>query len=161
MIVIIMGVTGAGKTTIGRLLAQQLGWKFADADDFHAATNKEKMAKGIGLTDADRKPWLHAIHNAMAQWEKDGQSAVLACSALKHSYRKILRQDIEVRFVYLQGSAKLILERLQMRKGHYATGDLVASQFAALEEPRDAYVVDIGPDPETIVKEIRSRLKLA
>jgi gluconokinase len=160
MIVIIMGVTGAGKTTIGSLLAQQLGWKFADADDFHSHANKEKMAKGIGLTDADRGPWLRAIHDAMAKWESDGQSAVIACSALKHSYRKILREGIQVQFVYLQGSAELILERLKLRKGHYATGELVASQFAALEEPRDAYLVDIGPDPETIVKEIRARLKL-
>ena len=155
-----MGVTGAGKTTIGSLLAQRLGWKFADADEFHSAANKEKMAKGIGLTDADRQPWLKAIHDAMAAWEKAGQNAVLACSALKHSYRQILRGGVDVQFVYLQGSAELILERLQRRKGHYATGELVASQFAALEEPRDAYVVDIGPDPETIVEEIRSRLKL-
>ena len=160
MIVIIMGVTGAGKTTIGVLLAQQLGWKYADADDFHSAANKEKMSRGVALTDADREPWLRAIHDALAQWEASGQNAVLACSALKHSYRKMLREGLRVEFVYLRGTAELILSRLQQRKGHYATGDLVASQFAALEEPKDAYIVDIADEPPTIVKKITDRLKL-
>ena len=161
MIVVIMGVTGAGKTTIGTLLARQLRWTFADADDFHSPANKRKMAKGIGLTDADRAPWLRAIHDAIVKWQAEGQSAVLACSALKHAYRKLLREGVNAQFVYLHGDAQLILNRLKSRSGHYATGELVASQFAALEEPQDAFAVDIGPDPEAIVKEIRTRLKLA
>ncbi len=161
MIILVMGVTGAGKTTIGTLLARQLGWKYADADDFHSPANKDKMSRGIALTDADRGPWLRAIHDAMLQWEKAGENAVLACSALKHRYRKLLRQGATVKFVYLRGTAELILQRLQQRQGHYATGDLVASQFAALEEPNDAVVVDIAAGPSAIVSEIRRQLGFA
>ncbi len=160
MIVILMGVTGSGKTTVGKLLAQQVGWEFADADDFHTPANKEKMSRGEGLTDAERLPWLEAIHKAMVNWESSGQNTVLACSALKESYRGILSNGVSAQFVYLRGSAELILERLGHRKGHYATGELVASQFAALEEPQDAYVVDIASDPMTQVAEIRRDLKL-
>ena len=155
-----MGVTGAGKTTVGTLLAKQLGWQFADADDFHSPLNKEKMSRGVALTDADRGPWLQAIHEAMVQWEAAGQNAVVACSALKHAYRKLLREGVNAKFVYLRGTAELILERLQQRKGHYATGELVASQFAALEAPKGDYVVDIADPPESIVKEIRRQLGL-
>jgi gluconokinase len=160
VIILIMGVTGAGKTTVGTLLAKQLGWQFADADDFHSPINKEKMSHGVALTDADRGPWLQAIHEAMVKWEASGQNAVVACSALKHAYRKLLREGVNAKFVYLRGTAELILQRLQERKGHYATGDLVASQFAALEEPKGAYVVDIAGPPESIVKEIRRQLSL-
>jgi len=155
-----MGVTGAGKTTVGTLLARQLGWQFADADDFHTPANKEKMSRGIALTDADRGPWLEAIHEAMLRWEASGQNAVLACSALKQDYRDRLSEGVDVKFVYLRGTAELILKRLGHRKGHYATGDLVASQFAALEEPKDSYIVDIASSPETQVEEIRRQLKL-
>jgi len=155
-----MGVTGSGKTTVGKLLAHQLGWRFADADDFHNAANKEKMSRGLGLTDAERGPWLESIHNAMLAWEKSGESAVLACSALKQAYRDLLSENVNVKFVYLRGTAELILERLGHRKGHYATGDLVASQFAALEEPREAYIVDIAAAPEEQVAEIRRQLNL-
>jgi gluconokinase len=160
MIVLIMGVTGSGKTTVGTLLSQQLGWKFADADDFHSAANKAKMAHGIALDDADRGPWLHAIHQAIMKWDAAGENAVLACSALKQSYRELLSAGVNVRFVYLHGSAELILGRLQHRSGHYATGDLVASQFATLQEPTDAYVVDIDAPPDKIVEEIRHQLAL-
>src|SRR5882724_4711566 len=160
MIVIIMGVTGAGKTTVGVLLAQQLGWQFADADDFHSAANKQKMSQGIPLTDADRMPWLQALNEAMVHWQVSGQNGVLACSALKQAYRERLSQGLTVKFVYLRGSADLILGRLQLRKGHYAKGDLVASQLTDLEVPQDSYVVDIDNDPESMVRGIRRGLKL-
>lgn len=155
-----MGVTGSGKTTVGKLLAEQLHWQFADADDFHSAANKEKMSRGLGLTDAERGPWLESIHQTMLGWEKSGQNAVLACSALKQAYRELLSENVNTKFVYLRGTAELILERLGHRKGHYATGELVASQFAALEEPKEAYIVDIAASPEVQVEEIRRQLNL-
>ncbi len=161
MIILIMGVTGAGKTTVGTLLAQQLGWRFADADDFHSAANKEKMSKGIPLTDADRAPWLEAIHTAMVKWNQASESAVVACSALKQSYREQLSKGLPVRLVYLRGEAQYIKDRLQHRTAHYAKADLVDSQFDALEEPTDAYTVAITDDPPSIVREIRSRLNMA
>jgi len=160
MIIILMGVTGSGKTTVGKLLAEQLHWQFADADDFHSAANKEKMSRGLGLTDAERGPWLESIHQTMLGWEKSGQNAVLACSALKQAYRELLSENVNTKFVYLRGTAELILERLGHRKGHYATGELVASQFAALEEPKEAYIVDIAASPEVQVEEIRRQLNL-
>ena len=161
MIVIVMGVTGAGKTTIGRLLAKELGWEFADADDFHSAANKEKMSQGIALDDADREPWLEAIRAAMLQWSAAHQNVVLACSALKGSYREKLEIGREVKFVYLKGSYETIYQRLLSRHGHFATEKILSSQFEALEEPADAIVVDIGKSPEEIVNEIRVRLKLS
>src|SRR4051812_24404070 len=106
MTIIVMGVTGSGKTTVGTLLAQQLGWIFADADDFHTPANKEKMSKGIALTDADRGPWLDAIHDAMARWQSGGTNAVVACSALKQAYRDLLRKNVAVKVVYLKGTAQ-------------------------------------------------------
>jgi len=160
VIIVVMGVTGSGKTTIGTLLAQQLGWNYADADDFHSPGNKEKMSRGIALTDADREPWLRSIHDAMVRWQDRGENVVLACSALKQRYRELLGEGVLAKFVYLRGTAELILSRLKQRKGHYATGDLVDSQFAVLEEPKDAVVVDIAADPSTIVGEIRRRMKL-
>ena len=160
MTIIVMGVTGSGKTTIGTLLAKQLGWTFADADDFHTPSNKEKMSKGIALTDADRGPWLDAIHDAIVRWEAAGTNAVVACSALKQAYRDLLSENVGAKFVYLRGTAEMIIERLGHRKGHYAKENLVASQFEALEEPTDSYVVDIGGTPEEIVAETRRELKL-
>jgi len=158
MIVLIMGVTGAGKTTIGQLLAAQLGWRFADADNFHSPENKEKMRKGIALTDADRVPWLEAIHAAMVGWNETGENCVLACSALKQSYRERLMRNLPTCLVYLRGDATHIKERLQGRRDHYAKADLVDSQFQTLEEPADAIVVEIDTTPEKIAEEIRSRL---
>jgi len=160
MIIVVMGVTGSGKTTIGNLLARRLGWEFADADDFHSPANKEKMHKGIPLTDADRLPWLAAMHDQIAKWVALKQNVALACSALKQSYRQLLWNGPEVRFVYLKGSYELIAERLRARKGHFADGHILAGQFAGLEEPSDAVVVDIGVSPEEIVDEISRRLGL-
>jgi len=156
-----MGVTGAGKTTIGSLLAKDLGWEFADADDFHSAANKEKMSRGIALDDADREPWLEAIRAALLRWSSERRNVVLACSALKKSYRERLKIGPEVKFVYLKGSYEVIYQRLLSRHGHFATEKILSSQFEALEEPADAIVVDVGKSPEEIVNEIRERLKLS
>jgi gluconokinase len=155
-----MGVTGSGKTTVGRLLATRLGYLFADADDFHSAANKEKMHKGIPLTDADRLPWPAAMHEQIARWVASKQNAVLACSALKQSYRRILSYGPEVKIVYLKGSYELVAERMRARKGHFADEHILAGQFADLEEPTDAIVVDIGATPEEIVAKICRRLQL-
>ena len=162
MIIVVMGVTGSGKTTVGQLLAARLGYVFADADDFHSAANKDKMHKGIPLTDADRLPWLAAMHDQTAKWIASKQNAVLACSALKQSYRQQLWTGPEARFVYLKGSYEQIAQRLRARKGHFADEHILAGQFADLEEPTDAdaIVVDISESPEEIVEEICRRLGL-
>jgi gluconokinase len=161
MIVIVMGVTGAGKTTVGRLLAEQLGWQFADADDFHPQENIEKMRKGNPLNDADRQPWLEGLRAAITNWIADRRNVVLACSALKRCYRQQLAAGPEVRFAYLKGSAGLIVERLRSRYGHYADAKILDGQFADLEEPEAAVIVDIDQSPQQIVSIIRDRLGLA
>lgn len=161
MIVIVMGVVGSGKTTIGSLLARQMGWQFADADDFHPAANIEKIRQGIPLSDEDRRPWLDKLRTAIKNWIARGSNTVLACSALKNNYRKMLEVGPEVRFVYLKGSASLIAQRLRAREGHFAGEQILASQFADLEEPDGAVVVDIGKTPPEIVAGIRGRLGLA
>ncbi len=154
-----MGVVGSGKSTVGRLLAQKLGWQFADADDFHPAENIRRMSHGIPLTDADRAPWLSAMRSAIRQWLTAGENVILACSALKHSYREELRAG-DVRFVYLKGNAQLIAQRLHARQGHFATDSILSSQFADLEEPKDALTVSIAQPPDSIVDEIFHKLKL-
>jgi gluconokinase len=161
MVVIVMGVVGAGKTTVGRLLAEELGWDFADADDFHPASNIEKIRQGIPLTDADRQPWLDRLRTAIATWLKDGRSVALACSALKQSYRQQLEVGPEVQFVYLKGTASLIAERLRARKGHFADEHILDSQLADLEEPKSAVTVEISSTPQEIVATIRQKLGLA
>ncbi len=153
-----MGVTGAGKTTVGRLLAEQLGWEFVDADDFHPESNLEKMRRGIPLNDDDRRPWLERLGAEIARRDADGLGLVLACSALKKKYRKVLAATATVQFVYLKGSMQEIAQRLSARQGHFADEKILAGQFADLEEPDDAVVVDVGGAPERIVREIREKL---
>jgi gluconokinase len=161
MIVIIMGTTGSGKTTIGTLLAKRLRWEFADADDFHPPGNVEKMKHGIPLTDEDREPWLQTLHDRILQWNSESRNVVLACSALKQRYRDELRASPDVKFVYLKGSYELFSQRVLARKGHFAKQDLLASQFAALEEPANAIIVDAALSREQIVAEVRSQLGFA
>lgn len=161
MIVIVMGVVGAGKTTIGLMLAQHLGWRFVDADDFHPAANVEKIRHGTPLTDDDRRPWLAALRARIVQWIAGNQNVVLACSALKRDYRQELQASHEVRFVYLKGTSAMIAERLRARHGHFADEQILSSQFADLEEPDAAVTVDIDAEPEEIVAEIRQQLDMA
>src|SRR6266700_3192765 len=156
-----MGPAGSGKTTVGKLLAAQLSWEFADGDDFHPPANVEKMSRGIPLTDEDRIPWLRSIREAMLQWQAQGKSAVIACSALKRSYRDLLgiRPNAnDIRLIYLKGSYDLLLERLHSRKGHYMKEQMLASQLADLEEPTDALAIDVAKSPQQIVSEIRKEL---
>lgn len=161
MVILVMGTTGAGKTTIGKLLAQSLGWAFLDADDFHPAANIEKMKKGIPLTDADRVPWLAAMHAELVRQTATGSSCVLACSALKKSYRETLRAGLEMRVVYLKGSYEEMKAHILARRGHFAGEGILAGQFADLEEPQDAILVSVSHTPGEIVAEVRRELKLA
>jgi gluconokinase len=168
LVLIVMGVAGAGKTTVGRLLAEKLGWQFADADDFHLPENKDKISRGIPLTDANRAPWLVAMRNAILQWNAAGVNVVLACSALKRSYRAELRAG-PVRFVYLKGDPALLLERLRSRHGHFADEKILASQLETLEAPPDdepsdpqlsTITVTIDRGPEEIVAAIIAKLNV-
>lgn len=159
MIILVMGVSGSGKTTIGQLLAKSLDWEFCDADALHPAANIEKMSRGIPLDDADRKPWLQQLQQAIARWLQQNKNIVLACSALKATYRQILLQDKErMRLVYLDGDFKLIQTRLRSRPDHYMPLDLLQSQLATLEEPSEAIYFDVSQPPEVIVEEIKTKL---
>jgi len=161
MVVILMGVAGSGKTTIGQRLARDLGWPFYDGDDFHPPANVDKISRGMALTDADREPWLAALRQLIADQVRDGRSAIVACSALKLAHRDRLRVDKDhVRFVYLKGDYTLIQQRLEAREGHFAQANLLNSQFEALEEPGDALTVDVCPAPEAVVSLIKRGLKL-
>jgi ACS family tartrate transporter-like MFS transporter len=155
-----MGPAGSGKTTVGKLLASRLSWEFFDGDEFHSPANIEKMSRGAGLTDEDRLPWLKSIHEAMLQWQAQERNVVLACSALKRSYRGLLGIGSNVKLVYLKGSPELLRERLHSRTGHYAGEQLLTSQLADLEEPAEAITIDAAASPEVIVPEIRRRLGL-
>jgi gluconokinase len=161
MIVILMGVAGTGKTTIGRLLGADLGWAFLDADDFHPPANVEKMRRGLPLTDADRELWLESLRQALLEKLARGESTVLACSALKEAYRARLRVDASVRFVHLKADPEVIRRRLEERRGHFFAPDLLASQLETLEESKDALAVDVAAAPETIVRIIEQALGLA
>jgi len=161
MVIILMGVSGSGKTTIGQLLAQRLSWTFYDGDDFHPSANVEKMRNGIPLTDDDRDSWLTALQQLIDTLLQQHRSAVLVCSALKHSYRVRLQRHLQdVRFVYLKGDYDLIRQRLATRQGHFMQADLLGSQFATLEEPQGVFTVDIDQSPEAIVACIREALLL-
>jgi gluconokinase len=161
MVIVLMGVSGAGKTTVGRKLAWALGWRFFDADALHSASNREKMHRGEPLTDADRRPWLKRVRTLVEKCLDEGTGAVVACSALKQSYRDVIVADpARVRIVYLKGSPELVARRIAKRRGHFMPASLLPSQFRTLEEPRDALAVDIAQPPERIVAAIRAGLKL-
>jgi gluconokinase len=160
--VIVFGVTGAGKSHVGHLLAQQRGWTFYDADDFHSPASVEKMRRGIPLTDDDRRPWLDRLRQIIARSQAKRESIVLACSALKRSYRKHLAEGLDVTFVYLKANHALIAERLRQRPGHFMNPGLLNSQFATLEEPAEdeqAIEIDASAPPETILEQIPLRVQ--
>ena len=161
MVIILMGVSGAGKTTIGRRLAKDLGWQFHDGDDFHPQANIDKMRQGIALTDTDRDTWLVVLEDIIHNIVRKRHSAIIACSALKNAYRKRLQTDPDmVKFIYLKGSYVLIQERMQGRQGHYMKEDLLASQFDTLEEPSGVLTVDVVQEPVVIVGLIKEALRL-
>jgi gluconokinase len=158
-IVLLMGVAGSGKTTIGRLLASQLSWPYFEADDFHSAANKDKMGRGIPLTDDDRAPWLARIRQQIDQCLVRGESAVFTCSALKERYRQVLMAGAPtVLLVYLSGDPAIIQARVDQREAHYMKAGMVQSQFAALEVPAKALTIDINQPPEVIVAQIHEVL---
>jgi gluconokinase len=160
MIIVLMGVTASGKTTVGRLLAQQLGWKFFEGDDFHSPASIEKMRQGVPLNDADREPWLKALRDTIRSRVVQGKHAVVACSALKRSYRRMLQVDRDVVFVYLKTDIDLIRRRTQHRTGHFMNPGLVKSQFEALEEPKTGIMINANLNPAKIVRLIRGHLSL-
>ena len=156
-----MGVAGSGKTTIGTRLAGALQCAFLDADSLHSAQSVDRMRRGIPLTDADRTPWLVAIHARMLDALRSGRPLVVACSALTWAARRVLAADVPITWVYLKGSEDLIRARLARREGHFARAELLTSQLEALEEPADAIVADISRHPDAIVHDILAALRLA
>jgi carbohydrate kinase (thermoresistant glucokinase family) len=160
MIVLLMGVSGAGKTTVGEALAAKLGWRFLDADDFHPPENVAKMASGTPLEDADRWPWLDRMNEELLRSDRKGESAVIACSALKESYRRRLIAGLErCRIVYLHGDVELIRDRATQRQHRFMPASLLDSQFAVLEPPAHAITVDVAGKPADVVRTIVERLK--
>ena len=162
MIVILMGVSGSGKTTIGTAFAERMHTTFADADDYHSAANKAKMAAGHPLDDQDRQPWLETLNSLLLQWFEAGKGGILACSALKDEYRKTLVRGLPPNgytFVLLDGSRELIAERMSERKNHYMNPDLLDSQFATLEPPANALRITNDRAPEQVVDQIVKHLK--
>jgi gluconokinase len=159
MIIVMMGVAGSGKTTVGRLVAEAAGFRFLDADTLHSPVNVARMKAGTPLSDSDRAPWLSAVREHLADAARRHDDLVVACSALKETYRTFLAREIPVVWVYLKGRPEIFRERLQRRTGHFMTAALLSSQFDALEEPTDAIIVDASEPPEAIADEIATRLK--
>jgi gluconokinase len=164
VIIVVFGVSGAGKTTVGQLLARELDWRFLEADDFHPLTNIEKMRGGHPLTDKDRGPWLESLRQQIKRCLATRENTVLACSALKRAYRDRLRVNEEVKFVFLHGDNGVVEKRLGSRHGHFMNPDLLQSQFDDLEVPQpdeDVLTIALGPAPKAIVEEIKTKLHLA
>jgi gluconokinase len=162
MQLLLMGVTASGKTTVGHLLRDRLGWKFYDGDDFHPPANVEKMSHGIPLTDEDRAPWLATLHQLMADAERNGDSAIVACSALKTAYRRVLSDGLRtLRIVFLKGDPETLQHRLDQRVGHFMPRTMLPSQMAALEEPTDpnVIVVNAAQPPDVIVQQILNAIE--
>jgi len=159
VIVVLMGVAGSGKTTVGEMLAASIGCPFLEGDALHSTGNIQKMSHGIPLTDTDRAPWLAAIHARMLDAHQRGQCLVVGCSALRQSYREALDEGLPVVWVYLKGAAPLLRSRLEHRPRHFMKADMLASQFEALEEPSNALVVDVSPPPVAIVEHILAHLR--
>ena len=164
MVIIIFGVSGAGKTTVGELLARELGWHFYEADDFHSPANVEKMRRGVPLTDDDRWPWLESLRELIKRCVAANENAVLACSALKRVYRKHLRVSAEVKLVFLRGDYALVAEQLRHRRGHFMNPGLLRSQFADFEEPEpqeeEVLTIELGRPPHELVEQIETKLRL-
>jgi gluconokinase len=163
MVAVVFGVSGAGKTTLGRLLAQELGWRFYEADDFHSTANIKKMRSAVPLTDEDRWPWLTSLRELIERCLTTNQNIVLACSALKESYRRYLRVSGEVKFVFLRGDQALIATQLRHRRGHFMNPALLQNQFDDLEEPQPtegAIVIELGRSPRELVQDIKSKLEI-
>lgn len=158
MIIGVMGVSGSGKTTIGRILADAIHCSLLEGDSLHSKENIEKMSHGIPLTDSDRAPWLAAIRDRILEYFKSGRTLVVVCSALKEQYRQFLSEGVPIIWVYLKGSAELIRSRMKERPGHFMKADMLPSQFEALEEPSDAITVDVSLPPPAIVREILAQL---
>jgi gluconokinase len=159
MIIIVMGVAGSGKTTVGRLLAEKAGFQFLDADTLHSPANVAKMSAGTPLTDRDRAPWLSAVRERIVDAATGRHNLVVACSALKERYRAFLARGVPVVWMYLKARPDLLRGRLQRRTGHFTKADLLSSQLDALEEPTDAIVVDASQQPEAIADAIAAHLK--
>jgi gluconokinase len=163
VVIVIFGVSGAGKTTVGELLARELGWHFYEADDFHSPANIEKMRRGVPLTDDDRWPWLENLRELIERCVAASENAVLACSVLKRAYRKHLRVSAEVELVFLRGDYVLVAGQLRHRRGHFMNPELLQSQFADLEEPQpeeEVLTIELGRTPHELVKEIKKKLNL-
>ena len=161
MIVILMGVTASGKSTIAGELVRLTGWKFAEADDYHSEANKQKMHTGIPLNDQDRAPWLASLHNVILQWASAGESGIMTCSALKQAYRDTLTEDVPdgtCRFVLLEAPFAVLEQRIENRPGHFMNPDLLQSQLDTLEQPADAIRVEATGSPETIAQNILNQL---
>jgi gluconokinase len=160
--VVLMGVAGSGKTAVGMQVAQKLDWIFLDADNFHPPANIEKMKHGIPLNDADRAPWLQRLHDELQKQMAEGHSVILACSALKESYRNVLRDEATPpAFVYLDVDLQTIRDRLQHRTAHFFPKELMESQFAALEKPKDAIIIDARKPLEEVVEHVIEALTAA
>jgi gluconokinase len=161
MILVLMGVTASGKTTIGKMLAAETGWRFADADDFHSEANKAKMHAGIPLTDEDRAPWLSTLHDLLLGWYESGTSGILGCSALKETYREVLTPYIpplNIRFILLEVTRPVLEHRLEVRKNHYMSPELLQSQLDTLEVTPDLMRVKAEGPPQAIVQEVLDKI---